>query len=472
MRNKSLALSLVAALALTGCLAPDLEVAPPELPQRSEQAAFNVNAQWWNAFGDARLNALVEEALHNSDDLKLAAANVNLARATLGLQSAARFPSLDLSASGSRQRSSEESISPYGGMTYNLFDLAAGIGYEVDFWGKYRDAEAAAESELSATEADRDTVRISLVAGVAQLYIRQCALERQAALLGETVDAYAQSLAYRERQFRHGGIDVLTVERERAQLAGAEAQRASVEEARRLNINALGLMLGRTPKELAEGNIDATLELPRSLQIPAGIDSRLLERRPDIKAAEARLRAANTRIGVARADYFPSISLTGSLGVQSSDLDNLLQSSARTWGFGPALKLPLLDFGRVRSGVDSAEAQKEQALITYAKSVKTAFKEVYDALESVTRTRQQTEAKQRETDALETVLELSIKRFDNGYSDYLDVLDARRSLLAARMTLIDLEATLLTHQVTLYKALGGGWNAPAETSLEPTEAAL
>jgi len=461
--RKSILFSLAAALMLGGCsFAPDLEPATPELPQRSQTADFTVDTTWWNAFGDPQLSALIAEALAGSDDLKSALANVTLAKATLGLRSADRFPSIDAAASAYRQRTSEEGVSPMGGMVYNTFDLSVGVGYELDLWGKFKNAESAAWSELVATEADKEALRISLIGSVAELYIDQIALQRRYDLLEQTEGAYRESLDYRERELRHGAVDALTVERERALTANAQVMLASVEEAQQLNANALALMLGRDPKTLMLSRIEAPAALPQPLLIPAGIGSELMQRRPDIKAAEERLRSANASIGVARADYFPSISLTGSLGVQSSDLDNLFKSSARTWGFGPALSVPILDFGRVRSGVDAAEARKELAQIDYARSVKNAFKEVHDALGSIASLKTQSDAQSREVSSLETVLNLATKRFESGYGDYLDVLDAKRSLLSARIAAIDLDAALLKRQVQLYKALGGGWSAPQQ----------
>ena len=453
-------LSLSTLLMLGGCsMAPKLDMQTPSLPQSARAQAPALSATWWKAYNDPKLESLIDEALQQSDDLKLAVANVSLARASLGLSSAERYPSVNAAASAYRQRMSEEGLS-YPGFIYNSFGLSATIGYEFDFWGKFKNSEDAAWSELLASEADKETLRISLISGVTELYIAQVALMQKIELTAKTVDAYRDSYEYRKREQRHGTVDPLTVEQARAQYANAQVMLASLKEARGLNANALGALLGRDPKAIFETPVEAPLRLPSALEIPEGVSSRLLERRPDIRAAEERLRASNALIGVARADYFPSISLTGSLGLQSVELDNLLKSSARTWGFGPALNVPLLDFGRVRSGVERAEAQKEAAQIQYAKSVKNAFKEVQDALQRIAHAGAQIEAQQQEVEALERVLELAQKRYASGYADYLNVLDAKRGLLAARIAMIDLDANLLNAQTLLYKALGGGWKMP------------
>jgi len=440
-------------------MAPNLEIETPELPDVSQtQNVGRISATWWKQFNDPQLDLLVDEALRSSDNLKLAVANVALARATLGLSTAERYPDIYAEASAYRQRTSAESLSPFGGVIYNTFGLSATIGYEFDFWGKFKNAEEAAWSQLVASEADKETLRMSLISGVAELYITQIALVQKVRLLEETVDAYRQSYEYRQREYRHGVIDELTVEQSNALYESARVTLASTREAKALNESALALLIGYDPKRLFETSISAPLTLPAALSIPEGIDSHLLERRPDIRASEERLRAANATIGVAKADYFPAISLTGTLGVQSIDLENLLQSSARTWGVGPSLSVPLLDFGRVKSGVESAEAQKEAAQISYAKTVKNAFKEVYDALKRIEYTKAQIAANRNAVQALEKVLVLSEKRFDNGYGSYLDVLVAKRSLLNSRTALIDLDAAQITNQIVLYKALGGGWD--------------
>ncbi|MEJ2501684.1 MAG: efflux transporter outer membrane subunit, partial [Campylobacterales bacterium] len=214
------------------------------------------------------------------------------------------------------------------------------------------------------------------------------------------------------------------------------------------------------PKAMLSSGYKTAAVLPEPLAVPSDLTSKLLERRPDILAAEARLRSANAAIGVAKAAYFPTISLTGTAGYSSTEFDTLVNSSAQFWGFGPSLYVPLLDFGRIKSSIEEAEAKKDEAVTAYAQTVRTAFKEVYDALVKLRASEEKTAAQKEANTALEKVLTLSQRRFDSGYGTYLEVIEAKRALLASRLDLIQLESALITNQVTLYKALGGGWKRP------------
>jgi multidrug efflux system outer membrane protein len=440
-------------------MAPKLEVTQPAVPARFSDvnATSPVALKWWEQFNDAHLNTLIAEALANNDDLKLAMSNVQLARATLGLSNAERYPTIDASASGYRQKTSGETLSPFSGVTYNSFDLSAGAAYEFDFWGKYSNMEASARAELLASEADMETVRITLISSVAELYFTLITLDRQIKVTAETLQAYKESYEYRMRQYDHGVIDALVLEQSHALYAGAKLKLSEQKESRTLTASALTVLVGRSPEAIFSENVNTAPALAMPLTIPAELTSNLLEQRPDIRAAEERLRAANATIGVAKAAYFPSISLTGTAGFSSTDLDNLLKSSARTWGFGPSLYVPIFDFGRIKSSVAIAEAQKDAAVVTYAKTVKNAFKEVYDALKKIESTREKLLAQAEETEALEKVLLHSQQRFDSGYGTYLDVVASKRALLTSRTNFIALNDALIINQITLYKALGGGW---------------
>jgi multidrug efflux system outer membrane protein len=443
---------------LGGCsMAPELEVKNPDLPKNVHASSYKIDKQWWQGFKDPNLNKLIDDAQKQSDDLKLAIANVNLAKASLGLANAERYPDITAAADAYRQHTSAESLSPFSGFTYNSFGLSSTIGYEFDFWGKLANAEKEAWSRLLASEADKETAYITLVSGVAELYIIQVSLKQKIALLEETVVSYKESYEYRQREFRHGAINELVVEQSYALYANAQVTLASYKKAAALNENALALAIGYTPQQLVNERIHVPLQLPKAQSVPAGIHSDLLQRRPDILAAEERLRATNAQIGVAKANYFPSISLTGTLGLQSVELDKLLTSSAKTWGVGPSLNVPLLDFGRVESTVKSAEAEKEMAQIAYSKTVKQAFTEVYDALGQIKYSQVQLRAQEREVKSLEHLLALSEKQFKIGYGIYLDVLTAKRGLLNARIAMIDTNAELIIDQIVLFKALGGGW---------------
>ena len=467
MYAKSLLSVAAALLLLSGCsMAPKLEITPPELPESNTSASDTapVGARWWEAFNDATLNSLVDEALRNNDDLRIAASRVAQSAAALGFSRAERYPTVGADASAYRQQTSGESLSPFSGFTYNSFSLSASAAYEFDFWGRYKNLEASARALLTASQADQETVRIGLVSGVAEFYFNLVSLRRQIAVTEETVQAYKESYEYRMRQFSHGVIDELTLQQSHALYAGAKVSLAGLREERMLTENALAILLGRSPKALLDGTLNTAVSLPDPLAIPADLTSGLLSRRPDILAAESRLRASNAAIGVAKAAYFPTISLTGTAGYSSTDFDTLMNSSAQFWGFGPALYVPLLDFGRIESTVAEAEAKKDEAVASYALTVRTAFKEVYDALTKIRSAREKVTAQDEANAALEKVLVLSQSRFDSGYGTYLEVIEAKRALLASRLNLIRLDAALVTNQITLYKALGGGWERPHETA--------
>ena len=465
MRTKILLSGTIALWLFTGCsMAPKLEITPPALPENNttaaSEAANAVNMKWWEGYNDPTLNAFIEEALGNNEDLKMAASRVAQAAAALGYSRAERYPRIDGGADANRQQTSGESFSPFAGFIYNNFDLSVSAAYEFDFWGKYRNLEAAARAQLFATEADRETVRISLVSSVAEMYFNLISLHQQVKVTEETVQAYKESYEYRARQFSKGVIDGLTLEQSHALYASAKVSLAGLREERTLAENAMGILLGRSPKALLQARYDTALALPQPLAIPADMTSKLLERRPDIVSAEENLRAANATIGVAKAAYFPTISLTGSAGVSSSDLDNLMNSSAKTWGIGASLYVPLLDFGRISSTVEEAEARKDEAVSAYAQTVKVAFKEVYDSLAKIGAANEKVVAQDEAKVALEKALRLSQTRFDSGYGTYLDVIEAKRALLAANLNLVQFNAALVTNQISLYKALGGGWERP------------
>lgn len=462
MRTKILLSGTVALWLFTGCsMAPKLEITPPALPENNAtaaaEAANTIDMKWWEGYNDATLNAFIEEALKNNDDLKMAASRVAQAAAALGYSRAERYPMIDGGAGANRQKTSGESLSPFSGFLYNNFDLSVSAAYEFDFWGKYRNLEAAARAKLFATEADRETVRISLVSSVAEMYFNLISLRQQVKVTEETVQAYKESYEYRSRQFSHGVIDGLTLQQSHALYASAKVALAGLREERMLAENAMGILLGRSPRALLEARYDSAFEMPQPLVIPSHLTSKLLERRPDIVTAEENLRAANATIGVAKAAYFPTISLTGSAGYSSTDLDTLLNSSAQMWSVGGALYVPLLDFGRIKSSVEEAEARKDEAVSAYAQTVKVAFKEVYDSLTKIKAAHEKVVAQDEAKIALEKALQLSQNRFDSGYGTYLEVIEAKRALLVASLNLVQLNASLVTNQISLYKSLGGGW---------------
>jgi multidrug efflux system outer membrane protein len=260
-------------------------------------------------------------------------------------------------------------------------------------------------------------------------------------------------------QKKYGVVDDLVVLKAKAQVASANTLVQTIEVSKIKAQNALVLLLGRNPKEIFENMLGTSKSLPESMTIPSGLSASLLENRPDIKAAEETLRAKTSLVGVAKAAYFPSVTLTGNYGYQSQTLDKLMQSSSLVWGFGPSINMPLFDFGRIRQAYKASKEDQKAAVISYEKAVKIAYKEVFESLETIKISNLKCDASVQEVDAYKNALEMATIKFDYGTASYLDVLDAQKALLNAQLSLIDTKAQLLIADVTLYKALGGGWNS-------------
>ncbi|QER42255.1 efflux transporter outer membrane subunit [Thermodesulfobacterium sp. TA1] len=443
-----------------GCsLAPELKKPEIPLPQslRLENSTAILTDRWWQNFNDPYLNQLVEEALKENDDLLIAQARVEQALATLGGLKAQLYPYVGYQGSAQRGRTSEYS-SPYGGQTDYLFSLSGLVSYELDLWGKLRNQEKAGLARLLSSKANQEALKISLISNVVSTYLNLISVNLQLKTAEEYTEKLRETYLYRQTQFQHGLVNELVVEQAKAEYESARLRVETLKNRRETLKTALSLLLGRTPKEIFEKDLLVQRELPLPLKPPSVLPSELLTRRPDIIAAEEALKAVNFEIGVAKAAYFPSISLTGALGYKSNELANLITHSASFWSLGASLVGPILDFGRTKSQIELKEAQKKEALYNYLKTVKTAFKEVYDALAAVEAAEKKLEAQKEQIASLEKVLTLSEKKFEQGLVDYLVVIDAQRSHLNAKLNLIQLQTDLLNAYVSLYKALGGGYS--------------
>ena len=457
MRTK-IALSC-AVLFLTGCsFAPQMKTPKVELPNIVSQKTVKIDTQWWKGFGDENLNLLIEEALKNNDDLRLAVVNVKKARAIYGISEAQMYPQLNLGADATRESRSANSYPSSFGGTYNNFSLSASMSYELDFWGSVRDREKANFATLLATDAQKDALEIALVSDVASYYFNLVAINEQSQIAQESLKSYKDALHYKEMQFKHGVVDELVVHQAKAQVASANTQVQTIESSKIKVQNALVLLLGRNPKEIFQKIVSSSKTLPQGIAIPSGLSASLLQNRPDIKAAEDELSAKTSLVGVAKAAYFPSVSLSGSYGYQSQTLDKLMQSSSQVWGFGPSVNIPLFDFGRIKQALEASKEDQKAAIISYEKVVKIAYKEVFDSLEMIKNSKLKSDASKEEVDAYQAALDMATKKFDRGSVNYLEVLDAQKSLLNAKLTLCDVKSQLLIADVMLYKALGGGWS--------------
>lgn len=452
-----------ALLLLAGCMVgpdyqrPELDL-PVEFQGTVQEGESIANLQWWELFQDPQLNELVQVALEQNRDLRVAIARVDEARARLGVTRADQFPTLDGAASARRGNTAEQ-IVPGVGIQENYF-LGLSAAYEVDLWGKFRRSTEAARADLLASEDNQRTVLITLVADVASAYLLLRDLDARVRIAADTLEARKKSTQLIQARFDKGTVPLLDVNQAQIQEALAAAQLASLRRQVSETENLLNVLLGRNPRPLVRGReLNAGIISP---DVPAGLPANLLERRPDIRAAEQRLAAQTARIGVAKSLRIPSVSLTANGGLASNDLSDLLESDAKLWGVGIDILGPIFDAGKRRSQVEVELARTEQALSQYEQSVLRALQEVEDALVGVRWYREERIARDFQVAAAQSASNLSWARYDGGVTSYLEVLDSDRSLFNAQLEASQVRRLQLTAIVRLYRALGGGWVTAAQ----------
>ncbi len=457
MQRNILIFSLSSLLFLGGCsLKPDLNVPSMELPI-SEENTLHVNATWWENFGDASLNLLVAEALQSNYDIKLSALRILKAKQAYGLSDATLYPSLNANAGSTRQQTSAETYQ-HNRSLYTDNAMALNLSYEIDFWGKLSSqAESNWELYLASASAAQ-TVKNTLIHDTISSYLNLVSLSVRLNIVDETIQTYKAAYEFRLKQHERGTINELLVAQAKAQYLSTLTTQSTLLESKKLQENALLLLLGKSPKAFFEANATRINALPKAITIPKGIPSSILESRPDIQEALFTLKSKNALIGVEKAAYFPSISLTGSYGQQSESLDNILQSSANRWSFGPSLSVPIFDFGRIKARVSISETELKIALESYEQTVKKAYKEISDALGRHAILKEKVRTHEDEIAAYERSLHISTKRFNAGSISYLEVLDAQKGLLMARLNATTSQQAYLVSQAELFKALGSGWN--------------
>ena len=426
------------------------------------EAADVINTAWWKQFRDPELNALIEIALRENKDLRIATARVEEFAARLGIARSDFFPQFGYDVSGSRdQASGDTAVAPLPGTDRitETYASTINVGWELDIWGRIRRATEAARADLLASEEGRRTVILTLVSSVATSYVLLRSLDRQLEISHETLDTRAESLRLFELKFRGGVISELELAQVRTEYEQAAVAIPALERQIAVLENSLSVLLGRMPGAIARGRGINELILPA---VPAGVPSELLARRPDIRQSEQQLISANARIGVARAQYFPTISLTGLFGYASEELSDLFSSSAETWSAGGIVLGPIFTGGRISGGVRAAEAVQRQALHDYLRTIQTAFREVDDALVQTQKYQEQLVVQGRQVDALRDSTRLARLRFDNGYTSYIEVLDAERSRFEAELNYVSTQNNVYGSLVNIYKAMGGGWVVEAE----------
>ena len=455
---------LSTSLLLAACnFAPKYEapVAPIGATYQKAAPAGKTAAElgWQEFFADPRLKALIDLGLKNNRDLLIATKNVEIAKKQYGIQLSNLFPKVGLSGSQSAQNMPADMNAM--GVRDIQRSYIAGVGisnYELDFFGKIRNQNEAALQSYFATEQAQRTAQINLVASIANTYFALRSLEEMEKLVSGTLAAYEKTYQLTQSRFNAGVASMLDVNQAKSTVESARASLAETRRNKEQTLNALSLLIAQDiPANLppaAPFGEDVMLD-----NIPVGLPSDLLTHRPDIMAAEHNLKAANANIGAARAAFFPSISLTGLLGVASMDLGNLFKSGREAWTYSPSVTMPLYSFGALKNSLDVAELRKDVQVATYEKTVQTAFSEVNDALIGVQTYKQQLDALRSQTAAAEPTLKLSTLRYTHGIDNFLTVQSAQVAVLGVKQNFLSMGLASLQNKVTLYKALGGGWTA-------------
>jgi NodT family efflux transporter outer membrane factor (OMF) lipoprotein len=451
--------TLAAALAVAGCtsLIPKYErpAAPvaAEFPYPSAQEGTPAaQLPWEQFFPDPRLRAAIATSLRNNRDLRVAVLNIEQARAQYAITDSQRYPTVGTTLSATR------GPSPITGKQATTLQSNLGFSsWEIDFFGRIASLSQAALEQYLATEEGRNAAQMTLVANVASTWLALGADEELLKLTRETMDTRQETLRLTRLRFQNGASSEIDFRLAESLYETARATLAQQERQRATDINALALLLGEpVSPDYAAGVTTAGVHLP---DVPAGVPSDVLVRRPDVRQAEHLLRSANADIGAARANFFPRISLTAGIGSASNDLAGLFKGGAWAYSVAPSLLLPIFDAGRNRATLQSAQVSRDIAIAQYERAIQQAFREVADALAGRATFGDQVDAQARVVEAETVRYRLARLRYDNGVASYLDLLDAQRSLFTAQQSLVEARLARLQNQVQLYRSLGGGWSS-------------
>jgi len=468
---------LLAALLLAGCAAPELRDPQIDVPAAFKESVLAANSaeaarwkpaqpaeaqprgEWWKAFNDAALNRLIEEATAANANLAAAAARMKQARALAGIAEADRIPQVGAQFGPQRFRSSAIARGLPAGTAVAPATAWQGqltASYEVDLFGRVAGNVSAARADASTSEATYRSVLLALQADVAQTYFRLRAADAEQALLNETVRLREENFRINQRRFELGDLGELEPARARTELSTTRAEALAVERQRAQLEHALAVLLGK-PAAAFNAQSNPLAEASALPGIPAGLPSALLERRPDIAAAQRAMIAANARIGVAKSAMFPALAITGAGGGESADLSDLFKWSSRTWIIGALLSMPIIDGGRNKANIARSEAALEESVAIYRHSVLSAFAEVEDNLAGLRTLAGQAQALDDAVTSARRSADLANKQYQAGRTSYLDVIDAQRNLAAIERSAVQLRGTRATTTVALIRSLGGGW---------------
>lgn len=460
---------LTVAMALAACaIGPDYQRPAVALPANypedaptgsadTEQAALS--SPWWTLYNDTTLNTLVSEALKNNADIRLAMAQIDEAEAVLSETSANVLPQIDLNAAHTKARTSTlaaQQLPPGTPLVTTSNRLTLSTAFELDLWGKLRRASQAARAQVLGSRYAKEVATLTLAGATARAYFTLRALDSQIAVTGQTLASRAESLTVVKSRADGGLASDLDTYQAQGAHADAALQLRDLQRQRALIEHQLGTLIGNLDLKIAPGDI-MTLPMPA---LPAtGLPAALLEHRPDVRQAEQAVISANARIGVAKAALLPTFSLAANYGQESAVSKNLFEDGARVWSVGPYLTLPILDAGKYRARTRQAQARWRAAIANYQKTIEVAFREVADALVNLAQTSAAVDATQAKVDTARNALRLSHLRYSEGYSSYLEVLDAQRTANTAELALAQHRQAQLSYSVDLIKSLGGGWLA-------------
>jgi multidrug efflux system outer membrane protein len=417
------------------------------------EAASLGDQKWWEVFRDERLQDLIRTALQQNYEVRIAATRILQAQAQLGITRAGQLPTIAGGADATNQRSAQSRFLPAFETSANQVNLS--LQWELDFWGKFRRATQAARANLLASQWARQAVISSLVGNVATAYFQVRELDLELEISRRTLASRQDSLRLTQLLSDHGATSLLDVRQAEQLVYTAGEQIPDLERRIEQQENFISILLGKNPAAVPRGR--TLTEQPHAPEVPAGLPSSLLERRPDIRQAEQQLIAFNAQIGVAKAAYFPQITLTGTGGYQSSALTSLFSGPAGLWNFGASLAQPIFTGGRIRSGVRFAEAQQQEALLVYQQTIQQAFREVSDALVAYRKNQEFRAQQELLTGSAQDAARLSDMRYRGGVTSYLEVLTNETNYFSAELSLTQAQLNELLALVQIYKALGGGW---------------
>ncbi|SMC20446.1 outer membrane protein, multidrug efflux system [Campylobacter helveticus] len=469
MRNLILILT---AFFIGACsLKPNLKI--NEANYTSMDDNISIAKEWWKDFNDNNLNLLVEKALKNNADLKIAYINLEQAAAQLGIDRSDLLPKLDGSASANRGKSAINAPSNRAGdFSYgNDFQMGLNLSYEVDLWGKYRDNYNASYEALKASEFDYEAARLSIVSSVVQMYFNSANAYENMQIYKQTMEAYAQTYELKRSLYEIGAIGEYELAQSKAELESVKAQYTSAIDTKENYLKALKILVASDLDDILYKEEDYQKFTQFAKSLPEGISSAILLQRPDINAALSRLTQQNYLVGVARSAFLPSLSLTGLLGFESGDLDTLVKDGSKTWNVGGSFLMPIFHWGEIYQSVNLAKLSKDKAFVSYENTLKTAFAEVRYALSQRKTSLQNYENYKALLEAQQKIYDLASIRYENGSIPLIEYLDARRNLLSAKISYANANYLMANSIVEVIKAFGGGFKVSEKLSEEIEESA-